>query len=469
MMKEILNPKNNIDSILVWKLSRLSRKLLDTLTIFDELSRYNKKIISISEQIDSMSPAGKILVTMHSWVAEMERDGIVDNVKHGMKKKAEKGLWNGKAPYGYKMIDKHLVIIPEEAEIIKTVFDLYVNKAMGYKAIALYLNQRNILTSTNNKWDVSTIRDKLRNPIYAGLISWNKLQNYSTQRRRNKNENPILVKGQHEPIIDQETWEKAKTKQKNSPGKFSRMYPGEFLVSGILRCPDCEGPMVGYRRNNLKNGNLYRYYQCNEARAKGTSACKHNMVSADLIEQTILSRLSLSVENKTYLKEIYKKINNNSSNKTKEHIKELKFIETSISQIEKKLNRLLDMRMNDELTSEEYKKNKDELIKEKLKFEENKTSIINQVQSINTTISYDRIIEILKNFNTYFPKVTVDKQKYLLKILIEQITLNKGNNPQERTIKNIKLRFSEPQSTSEAQKITNFFPTIYGTVHPYLS
>lgn len=470
MMKLILEDKTGIDTILVWKLSRFSRKILDTLEIFEKLNSYNKRLVSVSEQIDSLSPTGKMLVTMHSWIAEMERDNIIDNVRHGMKKKAENGLWNGRTPFGYELINKRLFINEFQAEIIKTIFDLYVNKNMGYKAIAIYLNERNIHTANNIKWDVATIREKLKNPIYIGYISWNKLQNYSTQRRRNKNDNPVYVKGQHEAIIDMQTWDKAVIRQKNSPGKFSRMYPGEFLISGILRCPDCGGPMVGYRRKNKKTGILYRYYQCNNARAKGTTACKHNMVSADLIEKEVLSKIALYVDNERLLRDTYNKINEKSSIDIKEIKNELKTIEISISKIDIKLKRLLELRLADEINNSEYTQYKFEFSENKSSLLEKKRIILSNLESPNTSsVSLETILEILKQFNTLFSKVSTDNQKRLLRILIEEISLNPGDKKEYRTIKKVKLRFIEPQLTSEAQIKNTFFPTTYGTVLLLLS
>jgi len=408
MMKEVLNTKSNIDTILIWKLSRLSRRLLDTLDIFEILNNHNKRLISVSEMVDSLSPMGKMLVTMHSWVAEMERDSIIDNVKHGMTKKAQSGFCNGHPPLGYDIINKMVVVNEEQAVIIKTIFDLYVNKNMGYKAIAIYLNERNITTLKNNKWDVSTIREKIRNPIYAGFISWNKLQNYSTQRRKNKNETPVFVKGQHEPIIDIETWEKSKFRQENSPAKFTRMYPGEFLISGLLRCPDCGGPMVGYRRKKQKTGTIYRYYQCNNARTKGTTACKHNMVSADYIEKAVLDRLTVNFKNTTILKDSYDKINKFSSMQTKENEKELKSIDIALNKIEIKLKKLLELRMNDEINYDEYMKYRSEFIENRTTLTTKKTSILNALQNTDvSTVSFEKILEIIKNFNKSIAKTSV--------------------------------------------------------------
>lgn len=465
MMKEVNNAKNEINTILVWKLSRLSRKLLDTLEIFEILNTHNKRLISVSENVDSLSPMGKMLVTMHSWVSEMERDNIIDNVKHGMTKKAENGFCNGHPPFGYDIINKIVVVNQEQAVIIKLIFDLYTNKNFGYKAIAIYLNERNITTSKKNKWAISTVRDKIRNSIYAGFISWNKLQNYSTQRRRNKNESPVFVKGQHEPIIDMKTWQKAIIRQEKSPAKFTRKYPGEFLISGLLRCPSCSGPMVGYRRKNPKTGIIYRYYQCNNAKTYGTTACKHNMVSADYIEKAVLGRITINTNNTTILKNSYDKINKSSSLKTKEYEKELMSIDIALIKTDTKLKKLLELRMNDEINRDEYMSYRSEFIENKTTLTAKKISITNALQNTDTfTIPFQRIVQIIKNFNINLAKASAVGQKSLLKILIDEIILFPGDTPKDRLLKDIKLIIFEPPTSVEAQTLPTFFPPIYDTV-----
>lgn len=158
--------------------------------------------------------------TLYSWLAKATREQENYRIKLGMANNAKNGLCNGTPPFGYNIINKRVVVNQEQALIIKIIFDLYTNKNMGYKDIAIYLNKRNITTFKNNKWQIASIRDKIKNAMYAGFISWNKVQNDSPKLLNHKSISPIFVKGQHEPIIDMETWEKAKIKRENSSSKF---------------------------------------------------------------------------------------------------------------------------------------------------------------------------------------------------------------------------------------------------------
>jgi len=129
----------------------------------------------------------------------------------------------------------------------------------GYKAITSYLNKFAYTTKRGNPFSVGSIKDILINPIYIGKIRYNVIQNWSEKRRRNKNPNPLIVDGIHKAIIDQELWDKVQRQLDSSKGKPSRIYDGEFPLTGILRCPVCGAGMVISRSTKArKDGTKHR-------------------------------------------------------------------------------------------------------------------------------------------------------------------------------------------------------------------
>ncbi|OFC84273.1 hypothetical protein BTGOE1_03310 [Bacillus thuringiensis] len=159
-----------------------------------------------------MAPSGKLTVQMFGIVSEIERDNIVTSVKNGMEQHAKNGLWNSIPPFGYDIVNKKLVVNPEEAKVVQMIFEMYVKQNKGYKAITNYLNKLGYRTKANNLWSTIAVRDKLQNPIYAGFVKWGEYQNYASQRRKNPNPDCIFVKGVHERIIDELMWQEAKEK-----------------------------------------------------------------------------------------------------------------------------------------------------------------------------------------------------------------------------------------------------------------
>jgi site-specific DNA recombinase len=131
---------NKFDAVLVWKISRLSRNMLDTLVILDKFEKYDVKFISYSENFDTGSPIGRLVLQIMASIAEMERNTLSENVKLGMKQRALEGQWNGGSVFGYDTVEKQLVINHKEAEIVKMIFEMYAS-GKGLKAIANYLNK----------------------------------------------------------------------------------------------------------------------------------------------------------------------------------------------------------------------------------------------------------------------------------------------------------------------------------------
>ena len=97
---------------------------------------------SVDDGIDSSTHGGKFVLTLLSAVAEMERENITIQLKSGLMQKLKKGGWlGGPVPYGYRTIDKELVVIPEEAEIIRLIYDKYLEEGMTVYSLVNYMNE----------------------------------------------------------------------------------------------------------------------------------------------------------------------------------------------------------------------------------------------------------------------------------------------------------------------------------------
>ncbi|WP_234879669.1 recombinase family protein [Bacillus altitudinis] len=198
-------PKGKFQAVLVWKISRLSRNMLDTLVLLDQFEKNSIKFISYSENFDTGSPIGRLVVQLMASIAEMERNTLSENVKLGMTQRAREGLWNGGIILGYDSIKKELLINEEEAKIVQLIFTLYA-EGKGLKAIANHINKSGYLTKRGKHFSINGIATILDNHVYIGKIRWLQVENWDTQRRKGKNPNPLLVDGKHQPIISQELW-----------------------------------------------------------------------------------------------------------------------------------------------------------------------------------------------------------------------------------------------------------------------
>ncbi|MDY6965724.1 MAG: recombinase family protein [Halobacteriota archaeon] len=180
-----------INVILVYKLDRLSRSLRDIILTIDELREYGVDFVSLTEQIDTTTAVGQLMFHIIGAFAEFERNIIRERVIFGMDKKAKDGHVQYKAPFGYEYIDGKLIVDDEEAEIIKDIYIAYLVDKSTYKVAKKFsISQRQTHRILTNK-------------TYLGKVKW-------------KGE---VIDGEHEAIIDQDTFNQVTEVMKNKRKK----------------------------------------------------------------------------------------------------------------------------------------------------------------------------------------------------------------------------------------------------------
>ncbi|WP_455796288.1 recombinase family protein [Clostridium butyricum] len=270
--------------------------------------------------------------------AEMDRENIISNCKMGMKERALNGLWNGGRVIGYKSnSQKQLDIVDNEAEIIKMIFDLYANKNWGYKKIACYLNSHSYKTLKDCSWSIYSIKQIIDNPIYTGFIRWGQYVDWAKNRRKGKNNDYQLIKGEHTPIIDMKTWEKSQAIRQVNKDKFTKIYEGDFILTGLLKCPKCGASMISHRtKKRNKPNEFYRYYQCSNFFNKGTSICNSNLINADVAETYVLDKINELVQSKEVIDSILQKTINKNDIDIAPIKKKIKLLENELIKIDLK-------------------------------------------------------------------------------------------------------------------------------------
>ena len=132
MLDNIENGTDEVQFVLVFKLSRFGRNAADVLNSLQRMQDFGVNLICVEDGIDSSKEAGKLLISIIAAVAEMERENIRVQTMAGREQKAREGKWNGGfAPYGYKLENGELVIAEDEVEIIQMIFDRYIHTNEG--------------------------------------------------------------------------------------------------------------------------------------------------------------------------------------------------------------------------------------------------------------------------------------------------------------------------------------------------
>lgn len=440
--------------VMSWKINRLSRKLLDAIKIVDTLEKYGIGYQSYSEQFESNTPSGKMQFQMMALVGEFERNTIAQNVKMGMRAKAMAGEWCGGVPplgYGWVAVEgtenlsrkkSRLEVIDAEAEIVRLIFELYAS-GKGYKAIVGCLNKAGHRTKRGNQFSVAQIKPILTNPVYIGKVRYDVRRNWNEKRRTNINPNPIIAEGKHEAIISDELWEQVQFMLSQKQGKPSRIYDGEYPLTGILRCPECGAGMVISRViETKKDGSKSKitYYACGNWKNKGTAACHSNMVRVEKANDFVYHQLERLLSDDKFFNEVVGRVNREHRILRQNALKERDVQNNEMEKINYRQQRNHELYEDREITRDEFLKRREELNQQlsDLWQRQSETSVF-IMEEEKKEIPKETIRNILQNFSKVLSG-NIDRtiRKRLLHLLISEITIDKHRN-----IDSIRLKLSD--------------------------
>ena len=208
------------------------------------------------------------------------------SIKESMRARAIQGQALGKTPFGYGIgANGTLEVVRAEAAVVELIYRLFTKDSLGLRLIAQHLNERGITTRRGGNWNVVSLRDILRNPVYTGTYTRLGL-------RRPK---------VHEAIIPPDVFRSAQelTRERRPVGRVASSEP--FLLSGVLLCGYCGNKMLGVtrrqswkRKDGRRARNVYRYYQCQSR--NNQSRCGYHTWRTSLLEGTVLSQLGHALE-----------------------------------------------------------------------------------------------------------------------------------------------------------------------------
>lgn len=248
-----------IDHILTKSVSRFARNTVTLLETVRELKGLGVSVYFEEQSIDTATADGELMLTILASYAQEESLSVSENQKWRVKRNFENGMpWNGTI-LGYRYQDGTYIIVPEEAEIVRFIFDQYLS-GKGITAIMKILNERGIPTRLGNAWGKNSVMQVLRNYAYTGNLLLQKTyrENHLTKRtRKNNGELPKYhVVDSHEAIIPREQFNavqeeiQRRAEKHTHPGVSPKTYP----FTGMVVCAGCGRH---YRRKVTRGGPVW--------------------------------------------------------------------------------------------------------------------------------------------------------------------------------------------------------------------
>ncbi len=351
LKEDIVNKKCN--TIVVLKLDRLTRSVYDWENIMKFLEENNAYLDCANDDINTTNANGRMVARLLTTVSQNEIERTSERTKIGLAGAIKVGNIPNKAPFGYKHVNKKLVIDPLTKDEVIRIFNLYF-EGNSYQTIANIYNEEKVFGKTN--WCDSTILRILENEIYKGDYVHGKKTNHPTYY-----ENVV------EPLVSKELWEECQVQKRKNSRNYKR--DKEYLFLQKLRCPKCSR-ILGGNATRKKNGKVYYYYQCN--------VCKIT-IKETKIEDAVKTLLADILEYDNAVNEFFLPVLKSKIDNPKEELsKELKKLNNKKERIKKAYI--------DSLFTEEEFKEETKIIEEQLELINSKLLENEQAEQLNFTI-----------------------------------------------------------------------------------
>ena len=275
------------DCIVVYKVDRLSRSLLNFARLMDRFDQASVSFVSVTQQFNTTTSLGRLTLNILLSFAQFEREIISERTRDKMSAARKKGKWVGGTPVlGYDVDPRggRLMVNEKEAQRVREIFALY-QKHRSLAAVVAELEQRGWMTKsrtslrgirhTGRPFTKASLTHLLTNATYAGRVDYR----------------GSVYRGEHAAIIDPEVWENVncefRSRERTKPAAAHKEQ--KALLAGLLFCKSCEQPMQATYA--VKHGRRYHYYVCHRARQHGWRSCPTRSISAARIEESLVSQL----------------------------------------------------------------------------------------------------------------------------------------------------------------------------------
>jgi len=338
--------KGKAEGILSWHPDRLARNSVDGGKIIHMIDRGLIKSLKFPTFWFEPTPQGLFMLNITFGQSKYFVDNLRENVKRGMRQKVRNGVWPVRAPDGYlnNPITRMIDVDPGKGSKIRKLFEFYATGEHNLKSLANWCKENNLKGHSGKEMAISHIQNILQNIFYIGLMKY-------------KEE---VFEGKHTPLISKKLFDKVQEVlgQRGRPQKIKKH---NFAFLGLMKCASCGCAITA----EIQKG--HHYYHC--TKKKGPCPEKHFLREEKLVEQikSFLQKVSLSSQDtEKVLAELEK-----DELKTKEETKILvQNLKKELTEIEAKLEKLLDVYLNETISTEEYTSRKQKILTRKLELQE---------------------------------------------------------------------------------------------------
>lgn len=442
MIRDGQNGKFNL--VITKEISRFARDTLDSISYTRKLLEYGVGVFFQYDHINTFNSDSELRLTIMASIAQEEVRKLSERVKFGFQRSIESGKVLGNDfIWGYKKDKCKLVVVEEEAEIIRKIFDMYVNEHLGMRSIGNKLAGEGILNKNGKPFQQGTIKYILTNPKYKGYYCGNKTRviDYHTKQRVNINEEDWKLYEDNinvPPIVSEYIWNKAQEIVKSRSDRFSthkEVYQNRYPFSGKIFCMNHN---TTYRRKKQissgKKKKVVITWRCSHFLKYNTTGCDGPILYDDELKEIVGKSILKYISNVSIVDDLIKEYKTIEDNK--DYSKDIEKKKDEIERLERSKSKILDLIVKELINEDDFKKQSDEIVSKIHKLENEISELETKSKSILTNYKYleevrKKALEKLK-----YENADIDSLIYEFLEKIEVYKLNDNNYISLRVILN---------------------------------
>lgn len=400
-----------VDAVVVYKVDRLSRSLMDFVRLMEVLDRHKVSFISVTQQFNTTTSMGRLTLNILLSFAQFEREVIAERTRDKMGAARRKGKWMGGKPFlGYDIVPggRALMVNETEAQRVRQIFNIYLEtqslshtvQELNHRGWTLkqWITQKG-KTCGGGRFTKSTLHGMLTNVGYIGKV------NYKGH----------IAEAEFPGVVPLELFEQARRcLEENGRGSGARVRnKHNALLRGLLRCGHCDAPMVhSYTRKG--ESKVYRYYVCNRAMKEGWDKCPAPSLPAAEIENFVLEEIRRVGEDADLQTEVIEKHEAMRKREISESEQSLRALENQFTQIRKELRNAAASGDSEKLLA---------LQKREADTEKAVAEIQKRLARLRGSgMTPDDLRRALEQFTPVWESLTQPERMRMLQLLIERVT-----------------------------------------------
>lgn len=400
-----------LDVVVVYKVDRLSRSLLDFARVMARFNRAGVAFVSVTQNFSTADAMGRLTLNMLMSFAEFEREMIAERTRDKIAAARRRGKWTGgPVPIGYDVVDKRLIINELEAVVVRELFELYEQHGSAL-TVARMLNKLGRTTKrhrsatgqlrTGHQWTKDAVLRVLRNPIFSGMMPHGN----------------DLHEGEHEAIIEPKRYERirAALDSRSRVSKRTGRNPA-YLLTGLLRCKRCGGALTpASTRNGTRE---YRYYRCVTRDKKGSKACEAKPLPAEELEKFVAERIQVATADGALAIEIAESLKERTSRKRRELQAERRELPREIETLSAERKALMDNGQTDTEREQELSA----LVE---RYEARQAAVECALAALEQAdVEAEWVARALSHFRVVWNSMTLENRRRLVRAVVDEIEID---------------------------------------------